>query len=86
MDSKIQIDYTDGGKQSENSILFDIKGEKNKGLNKSIEYMTFILFSFPKILISLIASKVSLIILIFFNLFFCKINPLANAIFFSKKK
>ena len=36
MDSKIQINYTDDQKQTENSITFDIKGEKDKGLNKSI--------------------------------------------------
>jgi len=36
MDTKIQINYTDDQKQSENNITFDIKGEKDKGLNKSI--------------------------------------------------
>ena len=36
MDSKIQVEYIDGEKQSENSISFDIKGDKDKGLNKSI--------------------------------------------------
>lgn len=36
MDSKIQINYTDDQKQAENSITFDIKGEKDKGLNKSV--------------------------------------------------
>ena len=36
MDSKIHINYTDDQKQTENSITFDIKGEKDKGLNKSI--------------------------------------------------
>lgn len=36
MDTKISINYTGEEKQNENSITFDIKGEKDKGLNKSI--------------------------------------------------
>lgn len=35
MDTKIEINYTDE-EQSKNNINFDIKGEKKKGLNKSI--------------------------------------------------
>ena len=36
MDHRINIEYTENETQSENSIVFDIKGDKGKGLNKSV--------------------------------------------------
>ena len=36
MDTKININYTNKGDILENSIIFDIKGDKENGLNKSI--------------------------------------------------